>query len=97
MGALEASQDKHRQEHRTGTSRAEQTTETMAELGALEAMAGGHSWPPARHFLSGPLLAKNGCPKQDFIVVPPPSNIMEVLKTTYHRGQNRTLIKYKSK
>ncbi len=45
---------------------------------------------------AGPLLAK--CvPKQDFIVVPPPSNIMEVLKTTYHRGQNRTLIKYKSK
>ncbi len=39
----------------------------------------------------------NGCPKQDCIVVPPPSNIMEVLKTTYHRGQNRTLIKYKSK
>ncbi len=39
----------------------------------------------------------NGCPKQDFIVVPPPSNIMEVLKTTYHRGQNRTLMKYKSK
>ncbi len=31
-------------------------------------------------FLSGPLLAKNGCPKQDFIVVPPPSNIMEVKK-----------------
>ncbi len=24
---------------------AEQTTEAMAELGALEAMAGGHSWP----------------------------------------------------
>ncbi len=39
MGALEAPQDKHGQEHRTGTSRAEQTTETMAELGALEAMA----------------------------------------------------------
>ncbi len=32
-------QDKHGQEHSTGTSRAEQTTETMAELGALEAMA----------------------------------------------------------
>ncbi len=39
MGALEAPQDRHRQEHRTGTSRAEQTTEPMAELGALEAMA----------------------------------------------------------
>ncbi len=38
-GALEAPQDKHGQEHRTGTSRAEQTTEAMAELGALEAMA----------------------------------------------------------
>ncbi len=44
MGALEAPQDKHGQEHRTGTSRAEQTTEAMAELGALETMAGGHSW-----------------------------------------------------
>ncbi len=39
MGALEAPQDKHGQKHRTGTSRAEQTTETMAELGAQEAMA----------------------------------------------------------
>ncbi len=39
MGALEAPQDKHGQEHRTGTSRAEQTKETMAELGAQEAMA----------------------------------------------------------
>ncbi len=39
MGALEAPQDKHGQEYRTGTSRAEQTTEAMAELGALEAMA----------------------------------------------------------
>ncbi len=39
MGALEAHQDRHGQEHRTGTSRAEQTTETMVELGALEAMA----------------------------------------------------------
>ncbi len=38
-GALEAPQDRHGQEHRTGTSRAEQTTEAMAELGALEAMA----------------------------------------------------------
>ncbi len=40
MGALEAPQDKHGLEHRTGTSRAEQTTEAMAELGALEAIAG---------------------------------------------------------
>ncbi len=40
MGALEAPQDKHGQEHRTGTSRAEQMTEAMAELGAQEAMAG---------------------------------------------------------
>ncbi len=32
MGALEAPQDKHGQEHRTGTSRVEQTTEAMAEL-----------------------------------------------------------------
>ncbi len=39
MGTLEAPQDKHGQEHRTGTSRAEQMTEAMAELGALEAMA----------------------------------------------------------
>ncbi len=39
MGSLEAPQDKHGQEHRTGTSRSEQTTEAMAELGALEAMA----------------------------------------------------------
>ncbi len=39
MGALKAPQDKHGQEHRTGTSRVEQTTEAMAELGALEAMA----------------------------------------------------------
>ncbi len=38
MGALEASQDRHGQEHRTGTSRAEQTQEAMAELGAQEAM-----------------------------------------------------------
>ncbi len=37
MGTLEAPQDKHGQEHRTGTSRAEQMTEAMAELGALEA------------------------------------------------------------
>ncbi len=39
MGALEAPQDRHGQEHRTGTSRVEQTKEAMAELGALEAMA----------------------------------------------------------
>ncbi len=39
--ALEAPQDRHGQEHRTGTSRAEQTKEAMAELGALAAMAGG--------------------------------------------------------
>ncbi len=39
MGALEAPQDRHGQEHRTGTSRAEQTKEAMAELGAQEAMA----------------------------------------------------------
>ncbi len=39
MGALEAPQDKHGQEHRTGTSRSEQMTEAMVELGALEAMA----------------------------------------------------------
>ncbi len=38
MGALEAPRDRHRQDHRTGTSRAEQMTEAMAELGALEAM-----------------------------------------------------------
>ncbi len=38
-GALEAPQDRHGQEHRTGTSRVEQTKEAMAELGALEAMA----------------------------------------------------------
>ncbi len=38
-GALEAPQDKHGQEHRTGTSIAEQMMEAMAELGALEAMA----------------------------------------------------------
>ncbi len=44
-GALEAPQDRHGQEHRTETSRAEQIAEAMAELGALEAMAGGLSWP----------------------------------------------------
>ncbi len=43
MGALEAPQDRHGQDHRTGTSRAEQITEAMAELGALEAMAGARS------------------------------------------------------
>ncbi len=48
--------------------------------------------------LSGPLLEAKWVPKQDFIVVPPPSNIMEVKKKkNYHRDQNRTLIKYKSK
>ncbi len=38
MVALEAPRDSYRQDHRTGTSRAEQMTEAMAELGALEAM-----------------------------------------------------------
>ncbi len=38
-GALEVPQDRHGQDHRTGTSRAEQMTEVRAELGALEAMA----------------------------------------------------------
>ncbi len=36
----------------------------------------------------------NECPKQDCIVVPPPSNIMEVQKNkknTYYSGQYRTL------
>ncbi len=37
MGALEAPQDRHGQDHRT--SRVEQITEAMAKLGALEAMA----------------------------------------------------------
>ncbi len=41
MGALEAPQDRHGQEHRTETSRAERNrqTEAKAEPGALEAMA----------------------------------------------------------
>ncbi len=39
MGALEAPQDKHGQEHRTGTSRAEQTDRDHGGAGALEAMA----------------------------------------------------------
>ncbi len=43
VGALEAPQDRHGQDHRTGISRAEQITEAMAELGALEAMAGARS------------------------------------------------------
>ncbi len=43
MGALEAPQDRHGQEHRTGTSRAEQTKEAMAKLGAPKAMAGAGS------------------------------------------------------
>ncbi len=43
------------------------------------------------------LLAKWVPYKQDFIVVPPPSNIMEVKKKkNYDRGQNRTLIKCNS-
>ncbi len=45
VGALEAPQDRHGQDHRMGTSRAEQITEAMAVQGALEAMAGGLSWP----------------------------------------------------
>ncbi len=43
------------------------------------------------------LSAGQMCHKQDFIVVPPPSNLMEVKENTYHRGKNRTLIKHKSK
>ncbi len=43
MGALEAPQDRHGQDHRTGTSRAEQITEAMAKLGAPKAMAGARS------------------------------------------------------
>ncbi len=43
VGALEAPQDRHGQDHRTGTSRAEQMTEAMAELGAPKAMAGARS------------------------------------------------------
>ncbi len=39
MGALEPPQDRHGQEHRVGTSRAEQTKEAMAVQGAQEAMA----------------------------------------------------------
>ncbi len=39
MGALEAPQDKHGQEHRTGPPERNRQTGTMAELGALEAMA----------------------------------------------------------
>ncbi len=52
MVALEAPQDKHGQEHRTGTSRAEQTTEAMAELGAQEAMADGLRGPSATASIS---------------------------------------------
>jgi len=45
----------------------------------------GHCWP-------------NGCNAQDSIVVPPPTNIIEVKKQTKkHRGQNRTLLKCKNK
>lgn len=51
------------------------------------------------HTHTGPL--PNGCLKQDCIVVPPPSNIMEKKKrqpfTPTISGQNRNLIKYKSK
>ncbi len=54
MGALEAPQDKHGQEHRMGTSRAEQTTEAMAELEALEAMADGLRGPWPRSPRPGP-------------------------------------------
>ncbi len=54
MGTLEAPQDKHGQEHRTGTSRAEQTTEAMAVLGALEAMADGLRGPWPRSSRPGP-------------------------------------------
>ncbi len=58
MGALEAPRDRHRQDHRTGTSRAEQMTEAMAVQGALEAMvvqgaqeamAGGACGPYSRN------------------------------------------------
>ncbi len=49
-----------------------------------------------RHFFQGRCWP-NPVPKQDFIVVPPSSNIMEVKKYTYHRCQNRILIKYESK
>ncbi len=51
-----------------------------------EAFTQGRCWP-------------NGCPKQNCIVVLPPSNIIDVKKNkkNYYRGQNRTLIKYKSK
>ncbi len=39
MGALEAPQDRHRQERRTGPPEQNRQTGTMAELGAQEAMA----------------------------------------------------------
>ncbi len=39
MGALEAPQDKHGQEHRMGPPERNRQTGAMAELGALEAMA----------------------------------------------------------
>ncbi len=70
MGALEATQDRHGQEHRTATSRVEQTKEAMAELGALEAMtvqgaqeamAGG----PCGHGL-GPLQPEPFLPPKKF-------------------------------
>ncbi len=45
------------------------------------------------------LKYQDGCPKQNCIVVAPPSNIMIVKNKNkkYYSGQNRTLIKYKSK
>ncbi len=58
------------------------TTTFNLEYTNIKSYTQGRCWP-------------NGCPKQDCIVVPPPSNIMEVKK--FYRGQNRTLIKYKSK
>ncbi len=73
-GALEAPQDRHGQDHRTGTSRSEQMTEAMAELGALEAMAelgaleamaGGLSWPWPRPS-ARPLQPEPFYPPQDF-------------------------------
>ncbi len=75
MGALEAPQDRHGQEHRTGTSRAELgAQEAMAELGAQEAMAvqGAQealaSVPSARPLQPEPLLP------------PPPPNFPGVVR-----------------
>ncbi len=39
----------------------------------------------------------NGCSKQDCIVVPPTFKYYGSKKNKKHLGQNRTLIKYKSK